>query len=319
MDLRQLRYFSAVATLGSFSRAAEQLHVAQSAISRQIQGLEEEVGVDLLSRKPKLQPTEAGLLLLERASAILGQVRALRDDVREYAKVPKGVLRVGMVPFSAQPFMPRAIANFGRDYPGVRVQIQTAMSGVLIGWLRDDVIDIAVMHSPWTGLEFTSEFLCYGRMVVVLPPASPAGPFAEVKEVYELGEVASMPLILATKENPQRLLLEGAALSQGLALNVTMEADNLGTILDLVHQGVGCTVVAYSAVHAMLGSGKVRIGTLAEAIPTDVSLVGKARRPVTAAIRLFRSAVRAEVEAVVARGELPPQFFQLQPLQKAPR
>ncbi len=312
MDLRQLRYFSAVATLGSFSRAAEQLHVAQSAISRQIQGLEEEIGVALLRRKPKLQPTEAGILLLERAASIIGQVRALRDDVREYADVPKGVLRVGMVPFSGQVFMPRAITRFVREFGDVRVQVQTAMSGVLIGWLRNDAIDVAIMHSPWAGLDFACEPLVYGGMVLVLPPG-PVGFACDGNGPFTLRQVAPLPLILATTENPQRVLLEGAALAQGLTLNVVLEADNLATILALVQEGLGCTVIAYGAVHTMAGAGAVRIAHLADPIRTDVSFVTNAKRPVTAAIRQFRGVVRAEVEAVAARGEMPPHFFQLAP------
>ena len=311
MDLRQLRYFSAVVTLGSFSRAAEQLHVAQSAISRQIQSLEEEIGVDLLRRKPKLQATEAGLLLLERATGIIREFRSLRDDVRQYAELPKGLLRVGMVPFSGQPFMPKAIANFVRDYPQVRVQVQTAMSGVLAGWLRDDVIDVAAMHSPWVGVELACETLVYSEMVVVLPPEPCFGSVPTSRATYSLDEVAAIPLILATKQNPQRILLEGAMMSRGLTINVIMEADNLGTILSLVQEGVGCTIVAYGAVHALAEAGAVRIAMLTEAIRTDVSLVTNARRPVTAALRQFGNAVRAEVAAVAARKDLPMQLFKL--------
>lgn len=312
MDLRQLRYFSAVANLGSFSRAAEQLHVAQSAISRQVQALEEEIGVDLLRRKPKLQPTEAGILLLERAAAIIGQVRTLRDDVREYAEVPKGVLRIGMVPFSGQGFIPRAITNFVREFGDVRVQVHTAMSGVLIGWLRNDTIDVALMHSPWAGLDFACEPLVYGGMVLVLPPG-PSGTLCHGDGPFTLAQVAPLPLILATTENPQRVLLDGAALAQGLTLNVVLEADNLATILSLVHEGLGCTVIAYGAVHPMLAAGAVRIAHLTDPIRTDVSFVINAMRPVTAAIRQFRGVVRAEVDTVAARGDMPPQFFQLAP------
>lgn len=311
MDLRQLRYFSAVITLGSFSRAAEQLHVAQSAISRQIQSLEEEVGVDLLQRKPKLQATEAGLLLLERATGIIRDFRSLQDDVRQYAELPKGLLRVGMVPFSGQLFMPKAIAKFVRDYPQVRVQVQTAMSGVLAGWLQDDLIDVAAMHSPWFGVEFTCEALVYSKMVVVLPPESCGSSVLRSGGSYSIDEVAAMPLILATKGNAQRVLFESAVMSQGLTINVIMEADNLGTILSLVQEGVGCTVVAYGAVHALAESGAVRIAMLSEAIRTDVSLVTNAQRPMTAALRQFRNVVRAEVATVTVRKDLPTQLFQL--------
>ncbi len=311
MDLRQLRYFSAVVTLGSFSRAAEDLHVAQSAISRQIQSLEEEVGIDLLRRKPKLQATEAGLLLLERATGIIREFRSLRDDIRQYAELPKGLLRVGMVPFSGQPFMPRAIASFMRDHPQVRVQVQTAMSGLLTDWLRDDVIDVAAMHGPWVGIEFACEPLVYSKMVVVLPPKSCTDSVLVSRKTYSLEEVAAMPLIMATRGNAQRILLEGAVLSRGLTINVIMEADNLGTILSLVQEGVGCTVVAYGAVHALAEAGAVRVATLAELIRTDVSLVTNAQRPGTAALRQFSNAVRAAVAAVAARKDLPPDLFQL--------
>ena len=91
MELRQLRYFVAVARFQSFSRAAEHLHVAQSAVSRQVQSLEEELGVVLIARGNKqVRLTEAGTLLLNRATGVINELRNVSEDVLAYAEAPKG-------------------------------------------------------------------------------------------------------------------------------------------------------------------------------------------------------------------------------------
>ena len=320
MELRQLRYFVAVVNTGSFSRAAEQLHVAQSAVSRQIQSLEEEMGVPLILRgKPNLKPTEAGLLFLERATAIVGLVRSLREEVNEKSDIPKGVLRVGAVPYTSRLFLPQAISKYRKNFPDVRMQIRTAMSGDLLERLRDDQIDLAVMHSPWTKMELITEPLIYSQMVVVMPPLGLSSHLGlRNQKVYTFAEIASLPLILTTPVNPQRLLIDREIIARGLALNVIVEADNLGTILALVRAGVGCTVIAYGAIHEALTSRVVRIADLEPpGIRTDISLVTNTRKPVTGAVRMFKEYLQASAVELVLRGEMPPQYLQMASVLKA--
>lgn len=99
MDLRQLRYFVAVARERNFTRAAEQLHIAQPPLSRQIQLLEEELGVELLSRSARpVRMTEAGRLFYEQALQILGRVEQMAESTRRVGRNQNRVLSIGFVP-----------------------------------------------------------------------------------------------------------------------------------------------------------------------------------------------------------------------------
>ncbi len=322
MELRQLKYFIAVAQLESFSRAAEHLHVAQSAISRQVQSLEEEMGVALLIRSNRrLQLTEAGILFLQRAESILEQLRTVRRDVHEFADVPKGTLRIGVLPFTGELLMPRVLARYAANFPDVRVHVRSGMSGFVSDWLNKDRIDLAVMHSPWSGPNLVVEPLVFGQMVVVLPPSSDAMRRLGIpeKDVYDLDDLATLPLILTSVGHAQRVLIDRESATRGFSPNVVLEADSIGIITALVHEGAGCTVIAYTATHSAVLRGEVRVAPLrAPGIRTDVSIVTRSDRPVTAAMRKMIVYLKDALQNYSESGELPKEYFQLISRPKVP-
>ncbi len=314
MELRQLRYFAAVATMGSFSRASVHLHIAQSALSRQIQALEEEIGVALIIRsKQGLQLTEAGNLLLVRAMSINDQVHSIKKDTLEYSEIPKGDLRVGTLPTAGSLLVPRALSKLVRSFPEVRVQVHGGMSGVVGEWLRDDKIDVALMHSPWWGTDLITEPLAYAQMVVIISDNQPMhNAPVERKEHYTFHDVTRMPLIMSKAKDTQRILLEREATIRGASLNVVLEADNMATIFAMVQEGVGASVVAYSAIHSLLSQGGVKVFPLVDpVIWADLSIVTSAKRTVTAAMRAYISCVKAESKRLMEREDIPKQYFTL--------
>ena len=148
MELRQLRYFVAVAQAQSFSRAAVDLHIAQSALSRQIKNLEKELGVTLLIRGVKnLYLTDAGQLLFERALIVTQELRDVTRELLAHPNIPKGNLRIGVLPFTGELLMPRILPGFTREYPDVRIHLRSGVSSFINDWLMKDLSDVSAYGS----------------------------------------------------------------------------------------------------------------------------------------------------------------------------
>src|ERR1700730_17468382 len=125
MDLRQLRYFEAVARHRHFTRAAEELHVAQSALSHQVRRLERELGGQLLRRTARwVEPTEAGELVAARARTILTEADALRGDVDQLRGLVRGRVAVGALLFGGELDIPAILSSFTATFPHVEVGLR---------------------------------------------------------------------------------------------------------------------------------------------------------------------------------------------------
>jgi hypothetical protein len=134
MDVRQLKYFEAVARHRHFTNAADELHLAQSALSHQVRQLEQELGVELLRRTTRsVQPTEAGELVAARARAVLTEIEALRGEIDELSGLHRGQVTVGAMLFGGQLDIPAILAGFTAQFPNIEVACARARPG---GWSR---------------------------------------------------------------------------------------------------------------------------------------------------------------------------------------
>ena len=149
VELRHLRYFAAVAELRNVTRAAVRLRVAQPALSRQIQDLEEELGVKLLERSTRgIKLTEAGKFFGNEAGAVLARADQALKAVRALARGETGELRVGYAPSPTTEILPRALAAFEKASPGVRVTLLDLTSDDLESALLDGRVHVSVMVKP---------------------------------------------------------------------------------------------------------------------------------------------------------------------------
>lgn len=145
MELRHLRSFVTVARLGSISRAAEKLFIAQPPLSAQIRQLEEELGVPLLVRLPRgVRLTPAGASFLEDATAILARAEQAAGRAREAQSGTHATLRLGLVPSSTHTVLPGLLARLKALQPGLRVQAREMISSRQVHALRNDEIDLCV-------------------------------------------------------------------------------------------------------------------------------------------------------------------------------
>lgn len=314
MELRQLRYFIAVVQAKSFSRAAVDLHIAQSALSRQIKNLEKELGVTLLIRGVKnLSLTDAGNLLFERALAVTQDLSDVTRELLAHPNVPKGNLRIGVLTFTGELLMPRILPGFTRKYPDVRIHLRSGVSSFINDWLQKDQIDIGILDSSRAAPNLISEKIAQGRMVVVLPsPEACKRLGVPQKKLYEVDDLRHVPLILTSAGHTQRNLIEKAASDRGFTPKIALEADNISTITACVRAGVGCTVLAYSAIHNAVMRGEVRTAPLVNPeIFTDISIITRSGSPVTAAMQSMISHIKQGIWDLAENDHLPEQSFRI--------
>jgi LysR family transcriptional regulator, nitrogen assimilation regulatory protein len=146
MDLRTLRYVTTAVRLESITKAAEQLHIAQSAVSRAIKLLEAELGVELLVRHTHgVRATPEGLKFVQSAEALLAAARQLRDEMRSQSAAPTGPIRFGFPPSQGAHFIDVLVAGFIRKYPDVHFLLRESLTGQLTEELLADKLDVAIM------------------------------------------------------------------------------------------------------------------------------------------------------------------------------
>src|SRR5580693_3749257 len=194
MELRQLAYFEAVVRYGGFSRAAEQLRIAQPAVSAQVRRLEAELGTLLLERTTRrVALTHAGELFLARARAVLGLLDEARADLADLAAVRRGHVRIGATLVLGSLDLPRELARFRRRYPGVTLALRAGLIADLLGELGSGAIDIVLgpLH-PELLDGFLAQPLVEERIVLVTPPGRPA-PEPALAPVPEAPGMPGMP------------------------------------------------------------------------------------------------------------------------------
>src|SRR5258708_21867501 len=149
MELRHLRYFLAVGEALNFTRAAAQLRVAQPALSRQVQDLEDEIGVDLLRRSSRgVTLTAEGKVFLEEVRDLLKRADESVEKVRALARGEYGELRVGYAPSPTVEILPPALAAFQKAVPRVTLLLHDLSSDELITGLRSATLELAIMVQP---------------------------------------------------------------------------------------------------------------------------------------------------------------------------
>src|SRR5262252_4124945 len=149
MELRHLRYFLVVGELLNFTKAAARLRVAQPALSRQVQDLEDEIGVDLLRRSPRgVTLTAEGKLFLEEARELLKRADESVEKTRALGRGEYGELHIGYIPIPTAEILPRALEEFRNTVPRVKLSLHDLASDDLVTGLRNTTLELAVMVQP---------------------------------------------------------------------------------------------------------------------------------------------------------------------------
>jgi LysR family nitrogen assimilation transcriptional regulator len=250
MDLRQLRYFVGIVQAGSLSRAADQLHVAQSAISHHLAGLESELNRQLVTRGPKgIVLTDAGEVLYRHAEAILRHIDLAKRDAMSAQEVPSGRVSVGFPSALSAMLGYELFARVRREFPQILLHVTDGNSSLLHERLSNSRLDIALLFAERPERGIAIEPMLTEELFYVTTGKN--------RSPITLAETARRPLLVPGPGSGIQRALKQAFAERGLALAPVGEIDALGTLRRAVAAGIGDTVLPWSALYE--GKGKVAL------------------------------------------------------------
>lgn len=296
MELRDLRYFVHIAELGSFTRAATALGIAQPSLTRHMQKLEEHLGVPVFTRINRgVRLTEAGQRLLDSATRILRDVDRTTHDVSAMRQVPSGKVVLGMPPTLCPVLLPVLIARMRSEYPAVQLEIVPGGSMVLPEWLRSGKLDLAVTADIAPSRLLIADQLVCEEMVLVTPPGQ-----RRKKGSVSAKELLATPLVLTEAISTMCNMLLAP---HGIMLKSDMVLNSLETIRLMVQDGSCATILPYSITrrdHAMKLVDASRL--LDGSIQRQLVIAASEGRTVTSATEATAEMIRSVTREIESRG-----------------
>lgn len=284
MDLRQLATFVHVAELGSFTRAARVLQVAQPALSRQVRALEIELRQNLFARTGRgVTLTEAGQRLLAHGRGILQQVERAQQDLEDHRGAPVGHVALGLPPSVSRLVTAPVVEAFRERFPKATLTVVEGLSAYVLEWLVLGRVDLAVVYQapPDPAIELQP----VARELLHLVGPRPGRSAPPIGPPVTLAELTTLDLVIPSRPHSLRMLLETALATAGLKPRIAAEIESVPAMLELVERSpAGAPLHALLSLTALIGRQPVH-----QARP--VVLDGR-RRPLTAQVSLASSAQR---------------------------
>lgn len=297
MDLRQYRYFLAVAEELHFGRAAKRLHISQPSLSLQIQRLERDLGIPLLKRtKRRVELTQSGAVLVERAKAVLEAAARAEAEVKRVGRGERDRLTLGYMSAAMLPMFPAALRRFLAARPEVDIRFEQNGSSAQLRRVVAGEVDLGFVDLARRGAEFAEgevvlrhEPVTHERLMAALPPGHPL----EGRAILRLGELANDAFVSLPREPATGFYDQIIQLCRGAGFSprIRHEAPDLPVMLALVASGRGVALVPDCV--APLWPHGIAFRRLAERAWIDVTMIWRKDNP-SAALAALVEAVRVE-------------------------
>ncbi len=283
-----LRTLQAVVSHGSFSRAAEQLHLSQPAVSLHIRQLEERAGLRLLERVGKRAfATTAGEILLEHAGRLLSELEAARQALERLRGVVAGRLRLGTGATASTYLLPPVLRRLHARYPALELVVVTGNSAEIATAVAGNHLDLGIVTLPVSGRQLVVSPLCVDPLVAIAPPTREW----RGRRSITVGELAGHPLILYESGGTIRRVID-EWFRRGRALpRVAMELGNAEAIKKLVAAGLGLSISSALAVQAEVRAGVLVAISLGPPLSRQLGLVRRRDKPESPALQVLLTAL----------------------------
>jgi LysR family nitrogen assimilation transcriptional regulator len=303
VDVKQLRAIVTVAEVGSVTRAAELLHLVQPAVTRQIRTLEQELGVPLFERTGQgMRPTEAGVIMVDRARRALNELERARAEVQPALGKVTGIVTVGLLESTSDLLAEPLVTAVARDHPGVLLRLMTAYSGHLQQWLDEGDLDLALLYNLDSTPSLNARPLVRERLWAVAPPS--AGLRADVPVPFT--EAARHPLVMPSSGHALRSLIDAAAARAGVDLDVAVQTNSMRVQMRLVLAGHGWTVLPGVGITDEVAHGAVTAAPLTEPdVRRSIVLATPRFGRTPPAVEAVAGELVRQVTSAVARGRWP--------------
>lgn len=244
VNLRQIRAFMVVAQAGSFTRAAELLHLAQPTLTVQIRRLEETLGVRLFDRNTRsVALTRVGRELLPVFQRMIQDLDTVVVDTRDLAAKRRGVVRIAALPSVAAGALPDVINSFRKLQPGASFILKDVVASRVLDLARTEEVDLGIMGGNVVGQDVEILLEVHDRMHVVFPAGHPIGAIPKVT----IDDIVAYPLVLMDPSTSVRAVVDTAFRDVGHVAQPTCEATYMMTAVAMVRAGLGLTILPGSA------------------------------------------------------------------------
>lgn len=261
-SLRQFRYFEALSRTGHFGRAADECAVTQPAMSMQIQELERELGLALFERRRNgVSLTPDGEEVLARVRTILAETEAI-SAMSTHRKGLSGTLRLGVIPTIGPYLLPGLLPALPDAYPDLKIAVRETRTASLLLELQQGRLDMIVAALPLDGQDIVAEPLLRDRFLLATSAARPAPPAAALKEF-----IASEQLLLLEEGHCLRDQALNHCEAAGIRYGEIYGTSNIATLIQMVANGLGITLVPEISLDMEINRAKVRLSRFGEPEP----------------------------------------------------
>jgi LysR family hydrogen peroxide-inducible transcriptional activator len=299
MDTGSLRAFVETAAAGSVSRAARRLGVSQPSLSVQLRNLEEHLAVALFERHARgIVLTDAGRALLPRARRILDDIRTAEESMRREVAAGRGTITVGAIPTIAPYLIPPALERMRVLHPKAQVEIREDYSAALAEALADNLLDCAIVASPYAYDSIETETLGTDALLVAVPAAHPGA----LRRRVTLDALRVEPAVTLDRAHCLGEQIAGFCTSRQVSPNITCRTAQLSTVFAMVAAGLGVSIVPAMAAHAHADARQVFLPIEDVPLEREIVVAWRRDRAHSPLARAFVGILRDELRALTRRG-----------------